>query len=467
MFPVRVFHSFFMGQSPCKIVVTGLGLVSPVGLQTERLWTSLVEGQSGVRPFHFQKPGDSPLSYVAGCTDFTGDIEQFGDLDATKKKTVKKATKLMSREIQMGVAAALRSLNDAGVESSSAHGLMPNRVGVSFGCDLIYSSVNDLLDGIKKCVSDSSSEQADFDFTRWAGEGLPKMSPLWQLKYLSNMPSSHIAIINDFRGTNNSILLREASIGAVVGEAVESLRAGKVDLYVVGATGSRIHPIKMLQTLRQEEVARFSGGQNPATIAKPYDANRCGMVLGEGAGALVLETEQSAEKRNAKIYAEILAGASVATPLKPSYQMLATNALEETLTRLMRRLLKSLPGEDAEKLESFGHINANGNGTTWGDLAESRAIANVFASRISPIPVTTVKGHFGNLGAGSGAIELIAGILAMQKHQLFPVLNCAEVDSKCPIRPVIAGETVPSGNSFLKIAYNSQGQASAVWVKKI
>ena len=456
-----------MGQSPCKIVVTGLGLVSPVGFQTERLWTSLVEGESGVRPFHFQKPGDSPLAYAANCVDFTGDIEQFGELDATKKKTVKKATKLMSREIQMGVAAALRSLNDAGIESSSAHSLTPGRVGVSFGCDLIYSSVDDLLDGIKKCVSARGTDQANFDFTSWAGEGLPKMSPLWQLKYLSNMPSSHIAIINDFRGANNSIVLREASIGAVIGEAVETLRAGKVDLFVVGATGSRIHPLKMLQTILQEEVARFSDNRDATTIAKPFDANRSGMVLGEGAGALILETEQHAEKRNAKVYAEIFAGASVATPLKPSHQTLTENAMEETLTRLLRRLLKSSPVDDAEKLESFGHINANGNGTTWGDLAEARAIANVFASRSTPIPVTTAKGHFGNLGAGSGAIELIAGILALQKNRLFPVLNCAEVDPKCPIRPVLVGDTVSSGDSFLKIAYNSQGQASAVWVKKV
>ncbi len=438
-----------------------MGLVSPLGLRKEPFWDALFAGQVAVRPFHFQRPGDSPLSHVAGCIDFTGDIEQFGNLDAARKKTVKKATKLMSREIQMAVAAAQHSLDDAGIESSSAHGLTPNRVGVSFGCDLIYSTVEDLLDGIKRCIADRGTDQARFDFSRWVYEGMSKMSPLWQLKYLSNMPSSHIAILNDFRGSNNSILLREASIGAVVGEAVESLRAGKVDVFVVGAAGSRIHPIKMLQTMQQEEVARFSDSTDPQAVSRPFDTNRRGMVLGEGAGALILERLEHAEKRQAKIYAEIEAGCSVATPRKPSFQTLSSQDLEQTLLRLMRRIF----GTASQAMETLGHINANGNATTQGDLAEARAIASVFGTRATPVPITTVKGHFGNLGAGSGAIELIAGILALEKNRLFPVLNCRTPDPECPVSPVVCG-TVPSGDSFLKLAYDSQGQASAVYVKR-
>ena len=450
-----------MGQLPCKIVVTGIGLVSPLGLETERFWDSLVAGQSAVRPFHFQKSGDSPLSHAAQCIDFTSDIDQFGNLDSARKKTVKKATKLMSREIQMAVAAAQYSLDDAGIESSSAHGFAPNRIGVSFGCDLIYSTVEDLLDGIKRCVIGQRTDQARFDFTRWASAGMPKMSPLWQLKYLSNMPSSHIAILNDFRGPNNSILLREASIGAVVSEAVHSLRAGKVDAVVVGATGSRIQPVKMLQAIQQEEIARFFDQADPAAVSRPFDASRQGMVLGEGAGALILERLDHAEKRQAKIYAEIEAGCSIATPLKPSFRALSEQELEKTLVRLLHRIL----GTASQAMETLGHINAHGSATSRGDRAEARAIASIFGTGRSPIPVTTVKGHFGNLGAGSGAIELIAGILALEKNRLFPVVNYRTPDPRCPVHPVVCGP-VPSGGSFLKLAYNSQGQASAVYAKR-
>ena len=446
-----------MGQSPCKIVVTGMGLVSPLGLEKERFWTALLEGQGAVRPFHFQRPGDSPLSQTAYCIDFTGDIDQFGNLDPARKKMVKKATKLMSREIQMAVAAAQYSLDDAGIESSSAHGLVPNRVGVSFGCDLIYSTVEDLLDGIKRCIADRGTGQARFDFARWVQDGMPRMSPLWQLKYLSNMPSSHIAIINDFRGSNNSILLREASIGAVVGEAVETLRTGKVDLFVVGATGSRIHPIKMLQTMQQEEVA-----PSPA-VSRPFDANRQGMVLGEGAGALILERLEHAEKRQAKIYAEIVAGCSVATPVKPSFRTLSPQDLEKTLSRLLRRVFDATSG-----LETLGHINAHGNATLHGDLAEARAIASVLGTQATSIPVASVQGHLGNLGAGSGAIGLIAGILALEKKRLFPTLNYRTPDPQCPVHPVVFNAPpTASGDSFVQLAYNSQGQASAVYVKRL
>jgi len=449
----------FMGQSPCKIVVTGLGLVSPLGLEKERFWTALLEGQTAVRPFFFQRPGDSPLSHTAHCIDFTGDVDQFGNLDATKKKAVKKATKLMSREIQMAVAAAQRSLDDAGIESSSAHGLTPNRVGVSFGCDLIYSDAEDLLDGIKRCIANRGSDQPQFEFARWVADGMSQMSPLWQLKYLSNMPSSHIAIFNDFRGSNNSILLREASIGAVVGEAVESLRAGKVDLFVVGATGSRIHPIKMLQAMQQEEVARFDGSMDAKEVSRPFDANRQGMVLGEGAGALILERLECAEKRQAKIYAEIVAGCSTATPVKPSFRTFSQQDLEKTLTRLLHRIL------DATTIETLGHINACGNATVQGDIAEAKAIASVFGTRTTPIPITTVKGHLGNSGAGSGAIELIAGILALENHRLFPTLNCQTPDPQCSAQPLVFNAEA-SGDSFVKLSYNSQGQASAVYVKR-
>ncbi len=452
-----------MGQSPRRIVVTGLGLVSPLGLPLEQFWASILEGRSGLRPFFFRDSGDSPLPFAAGCADFTGDVEQFGNLDATQKRTVKKATKLMSREIQMAVAAAGRSLDDAGLESPAAVGLAPNRIGVSFGCDLIYSTVEDLLDGIRKCVANPGSDQAAFEFSRWAREGLPKMSPLWQLKYLSNMPSSHIAILNDFQGPNNSILLREASIGAVVGEAIETLRSGKVDIVVVGATGSRIHPLKMLQTMQQENVAAFPDGTDPAEVSRPFDLDRSGMVLGEGAGSLILETLAHAEKRAAKIYAEVVCGCSLATPVKPSYLNSVEKSREETLSRLLRRTL----GNSDEILETLGHVNADGNATIHGDIAEARAIAAAFASRSTPLPITTVKGHFGALGAGSGAIELIAGILAIQEGRLFPTLNYSTPDPKCPVRPVRKGESVPAGDSFLKLAYNSQGQASAILVKKI
>ncbi len=438
-----------MKESSRRIVVTGLGVVSPLGLTTTGLWNALIAGKSGIRPFEFDRAGDSPIAFAGKCSDFSGAIEDFGENDPTKKKTIKKATKLMSREIQMGVAATQRALADAGIVSGS---YAPERMGVTFGCDLIYSTVEDLLDGVKSCLSEQGTSAVRFDFSRWAKEGMPKMSPLWQLKYLPNMPSSHIAIINDFRGPNNSIMLQEASIGGAIGEAVETIRAGKVELLVVGATGSRLHPIKLVQTLIQEQVSKHE------SASRPFDRNRGGMVLGEGAGALILESREHALKRGANIYAEVLGGNSVAW----SERDVSVDCRETALVQAMRNVLQK--GNCGP--ESIGHINAHGLGTICGDACEARAINRVFGERKTPVPTTTGKGHFGNLGAGSGAVELIAGILALHHDRLFPILNYETADPECPIRVVRSGENLPSGPSFLKLALSAQGQASALLVRK-
>ncbi len=122
----------------------------------------------------------------------------------------------------------------------------------------------------------------DFDFSRWAAEGMPQVTPLWLLKYLPNMPASHVAIYNDLRGPNNSVTLREASANAAVGEAFRTIVRGSADVMVAGATGTRVHPMKMVHSVTQEEVA--ADGVEPARASRPFDLNRSGMVLGEGAG---------------------------------------------------------------------------------------------------------------------------------------------------------------------------------------
>ncbi|MGL6195908.1 MAG: beta-ketoacyl-[acyl-carrier-protein] synthase family protein [Thermoguttaceae bacterium] len=477
MFGLRLFTAFMVSG---KVVISGLGVVSPLGIETDQFWNGLVEGRSGVRPFHFTREGDSPIPFAASCADFTGDIENFGEENPAKKKTIKKATKLMSREIQLAVASAQKALKDAKYDRLENDDLAC-RVGVSFGCDLIYSTVEDLLDGIIACTEKNADNAGDtdssslgsslkFDFSKWAELGMTKMTPLWQLKYLSNMPSSHIAIINEFRGTNNSILLRETSIGAVASETVQMIRAGKIDLAIIGATGSKIHPVKMVQAIHNDELAHAAENGDYKSLSRPFDKNRMGMVLGEGAGALILESYEHAVARGAKIYGEIVCGSTTACPDKYAKfgSNSGTNGVETALHNVMKNIFAEseyILGRPFE-LNALGHINANGLGTKSADIAEAQAIRKFFADRETPLPITTVKGHFGNLGAGSGAIELIASVLAMQEGKLFPTLNFTESDPDCGVCPVKSGETVMSGDSFLKLSFNSQGQASGVLVRK-
>ena len=209
---------------------------------------------------------------------FTGEIDDFGPLEKEAKKAIRKGLKVMCRECQMGVAVAQLALADAALKPGAAD---PDRSGISFGADYMLSVPEEFSEGIVQCLD----EQGRFQFSRWGMEGMTKMSPLWLLKYLPNMPASHLAIYNDFRGPNNSLTLREASANAALGEAYQIILRGGADLMLVGATGTRLHPMKMLHAVQQEEV--FTGDGDPAAASRPFDRDRRGMVLGEGAGAVV------------------------------------------------------------------------------------------------------------------------------------------------------------------------------------
>jgi 3-oxoacyl-[acyl-carrier-protein] synthase II len=266
------------------------------------------------------------------------------------------------------------------------------------------------------------------------------------------MPASHVAIYNDLRGPNNSLTLREASSNAAVGEAFRTIARGSADVIVAGATGTRIHPMKLVHTLTQEEVA--ANGVEPARASRPFDLHRAGMVLGEGAAAVVLEELHSAEARGARIYAEVLGtgSSSVASTIGVGRRATA-------LANVMRATLR-----DAQATpDDVGHVHAHGLSTRSCDEDEAAAIIDVFGSRAEKLPVTAAKSYFGNLGAASGLVELIASIAALAKGRLFGVLNYETPDPKCPLAVCRGGE--PAGPSCLNVNVTPQGQASAVMVR--
>ena len=294
-----------------------------------------------------------------------------------------------------------------------------------------------------------------FQFSRWGGEGMTKMSPLWLLKYLPNMPASHLAIYNDFRGPNNSLTMREAAANAALGEAYQIILRGSADVMLVGATGTRLHPMKMIHALRQEEVAAVDG--DPAAASRPFDRDRRGMVLGEGAGAVVLEELSKAEARGATIYGEVISAATQFGRRPPSGGPSRSGDAERAAGSIARR--------PARRVDDVGHLHAHGLSTRTSDIEEARAIGEVFVARATPLPVVAAKSYFGNLGAGSGMVELIASLLAMRHDRLFPVLNYTTPDPECPIAAVRNGDAPPDA-SFINFSVTPQGQAAAVMVRR-
>ncbi|MFM9060012.1 MAG: beta-ketoacyl-[acyl-carrier-protein] synthase family protein [Planctomycetaceae bacterium] len=431
-----------------RVVITGMGIVSPLGLSLDELWSGLESGRSAVGPLTAFAASGLPVHHVAEARDFTGAIENFGPLDGERKKAIRKGLKVMSRESQMAVAAAQRAIHDAG--NAAAHH-PPERFGCVFGSDYMLTLPDDFTVSVARC----RDAAGDFEFDRWATDGLPLLNPLWLLKYLPNMPASHIAIYNDLRGPSNSLTLREASSHAAVGEAVGTIQRGAADVMVAGATGTRVHPMNTVHVLQSEQVAvESSADPDPARRSRPFDARRTGMVLGEGAAVLVVEELSHALARGARIYAEVLGHAA-----RSAVDLAAAGRRREALAHAMRRALGMAGVTPAD----VGHVHAFGSSTTLGDRAEAEALGDALGDHAARVPVVAAKSHFGNLGGGSGIVECVASVLALARGGLFPLLNYETPDPTCPVRAARAGD--PAGDVFISSSVTPQGQAGSLVIR--
>ncbi|QDU96339.1 beta-ketoacyl-[acyl-carrier-protein] synthase family protein [Lignipirellula cremea] len=431
-------------NSPRRVVITGMGLVSPLGNSDESLWNALQAQRSGVAPLQGVPTQYLPSTFGGEARDFTGTIDDFGDLDKEIKRNIRKNLKVMCREIEMGVAAAQLAIAHANLSN-----INPDRTGVIYGSDYIMTKPDEFVDGVRKCLD----ENGEFDFTHWGDVGLGEVTPLWLLKYLPNMPASHIAIYNDFRGPNNSITVREASSNLAIGEAYATIARGWADTLIAGATGTRVHPMRTIHMALQEEIAQ--GDIDPAGASRPFDKNRSGMVLGEGAGAIVLEEYEFAVKRGASILGEVV-GYGSSTVIDREHVAHYDRAIENAIVAALRKA-------DMKPAE-VGHIHAHGLSTQRCDAEEAQGLIRLFGAAETSPPVTAAKSYFGNLGAGSGLIELMSSLLAVKHGPLFPVLNHETVDPDCRLRIAKSGDA--AGDSFVNVNVTPQGQASAVVVRK-
>lgn len=425
-----------------------MGVVCPLGNSTESLWDAMINGRSGVVPWDSPMTKALPASYAGLAREFTGDIEDFGTLEKEQKKSIRKGLKVMCRESQMAVAAAQRAIADAGL---TAGRFDPERAGCLFGSDYMLTLPEDFSEAIEACRDANGA----FDYSRWGGQGKDKVMPLWLLKYLPNMPASHIAIYNDLRGPSNSITMREAAANLALAEAFHIISRGSADIMVAGATGTRVHPMKSVHTMLAEEVA--DNNVEPAKASRPFDRNRTGMVMGEGAGVVVLEELATAQARGSRIYGEVVGAGSA--------QVALPNNVARRDVALGHVIRKALAEANIEP-NRIGHIHAHGLGTQSCDADEARAIRETFGNGASRIPVAAAKSYFGNLGAGSGAVELIASVLALVNRRLPAILNFETPDPECPITPAGAEHADP-GDCFVNLSVTPQGQASALVVRQL
>ena len=438
-----------------RVVITGLGVVCPLGRDLETFWANLIGKKSGVSALDCLPENGLNLKYGGQATCFTGDIENFGPLEKSLQRSIKKNQKVMCREIEMGVAACQMALAHSGLAAPESRN--PERTGIVYGSDYIVTRPEEFSDGVTACLD----AQKAFELYRWPTEGRPKVNPLWLLKYLPNMPASHVAIYNDLRGPSNSVTIREASSSSSIAEAVATIRRGAADVMLAGATGSRLEPLKALHFSETTFEKLASDRSQPSEMSRPFDLGRDGYILGEGAGALVLETLEHALARGAKIWGEVIGGAGSCVG---SYHAGKPRDFVRMATKnVVSRLVEKGKEAGLELTAENCHIHACGKSEIAADRSEAQGINDGVAGK--KIPVTAAKSYFGNLGAGSAAVEIVASCMALDRKVLFPLLNCDNLDPDCPITPSLGASS--AGNAFVSLSYSSQGQASGVLIRSV
>lgn len=414
-------------MSDRDVVITGVGVVSPIGIGCDAYWDSMVEQRSGVRELTAFDPSTSQCKIAGEVLDF----------EPKKYIRPRKSLKVMSRDIQLGFAAADMAVTSSGLIPEDVD---PEKKGVIFGADMIYTDVDALHDAYRSCLVDGK-----FDFSLWGTHAIANMHPLWMLKYLPNMTACHIGIFQDARGPNNSITIGDTSSLQALSEAVHVIQRAKIDVVISGGASSPINPT--VHDFRGR--GRFTRGDgDPTTFPRPFDRERDGTLLSEGAASFVLESREHAVSRGATILAQIASCSSCFEPITSGTPPRGT---------AIRMGIKTALEKAGLQPDDIDHVNAHGIATVEDDRVEAEVIAEL----LGEVPVIAPKSYFGNLGAGGGAVEMVASLLALNKGVLPASLNYKHPDPECPVNVIHSDTRRLDKKAALLLNQDRNGQAVA------
>jgi 3-oxoacyl-[acyl-carrier-protein] synthase II len=424
-----------MSSPSRRVVLTGIGVANPLGLGAAAFWEGLSQGANAIRPIKAFDPAALPCRIAGEIIGF--DAKNFMD------KKDRKSLRVMARGIQLAVAGAQLALDDARVDKEK---LDPTRFGVEFGAGLLPTELQEL--GAAAQIS-TNGTPGFVDLKKWGEQGLACIPPLWMLKYLPNMLACHVSILHNAQGPNNSITESDVASLLALGEAYRIIARNQADFFLVGGADGKINPLSFVRQCLFGHLSTRNDA--PEKACRPFDRRRDGIVLGEGAGVVVLEELEHARKRGARIYAEIV-GCGAAFD-------------RDRAGRGHVRAMRSALAQAGISAEDVDHVNAHGLSSVKTDALEAKALQEVFGSCRRPVPVFAPKSYFGNLGAGSGISELAASILALEHGQVPATRNYEEPDPACPIPVTRKAEPVTKLH-VLKLGFTEMGQCAAIVCKK-
>jgi len=374
-----------------KVVVTGLGVVSPIGIGVEKFFESLKQGKNGISRISLFDPS-------LHSVQIAGEVKDFNPEDYVDKKDVKR----LDRVQQFAFAAAEGAIEDSGLLFEKEN---TERVGV-----YVTSGVG----GIR-----SMEEQVKVYYDR----GPDRVSPFLITQLIIDAIPAYIAIKYGLKGDTLAVVAACASSGKTIGEALFAIQRGDLDVVIAGGADAAITPVGVAAFASMRALSKRNDA--PEKASRPFDKNRDGFVMGEGAGVLILESLSHAKSRGAKIYAELAGyGTSV-----DAYHITAPDPSGKQVERSMLMAIQKA----GLTVNDVDYINAHGTSTPLNDKNETFAIKEVFGERAYNIPVSSTKSMVGHLLGASSALESIATVLTINNGIIFPTINYEEPDLECDL----------------------------------
>lgn len=395
-----------------RVVITGMGVISPVGHGLEPFWEGITKGESGVGPVMSFDATDYPTRIAAHVKDFD-----------PLKYVERKDARHMDRFVQLAIAAAEDAMNDADLLNQSFDS---DRFGVSVGTG---------IGGME-----TLSEQFQTLMTR----GPSRISPFFIPKMIANIAGGQIAMRYQLSGPNVTLVTACASSGNAIGEALRAIQFGEADIMLTGGTEAVILPISFAGFSAMK--AMSTRNDDPLHASRPFDKGRDGFVMGEGAGFLVLESLEHATARGARVHGELVGYGRSAD----AYHMVEPHPQGKGARLAMVNAIR-----DAEmSVADIDYINAHGTSTPKGDAVETSAIKQVFGSRSVDLLVSSTKSSTGHLLGAAGAVEAIASTLAIHKQMAPPTINLEESSADCDLNYV---PNVPQSHRIRTVMSNAFG----------
>jgi 3-oxoacyl-[acyl-carrier-protein] synthase II len=429
-----------------RVVITGMGMVCPLGHDVETVWDGLMTGKSGVGPITIFDASTFPTTFDAEVKDY--DLSRF-----VKHPDLHKHA---NRGSQFVLGACVQACRQAGIDTETetpADNIDRTRMGIYLGAGEGSIDNDVFFEALVKAWND---ETGNMDWQQWGQVTLSKMKPMLEMEQEPNMPAAHLALLTGARGITRSCLTACAASTQAVGEAAMIVRSGKADIMIAGGAHSMIHPLGLTGFNRL--TALSTRNDSPTTASRPFSATRDGFVLGEGAAIVILETLESAQKRGAAVLAEVTGFGSSNDAFR------VTDMHEEArgAVHAMRTALK----DAGVTTKDIDYISTHGTSTAENDSIETLAIKTVFGDHAKNVPCSSPKSQFGHLIGATGCAELITCVKAIE-HQTLPMtMNHNDPDPALDLDYVPNAPRKAKVDTVMKESFGFGGQNNVLILRR-